>query len=125
MSSNLFPSAVDSHQALRLLKILSCINWSVSLHVMQPGLRGCIEREETSFIVSFCSNFFQPSGACRHLCRESTCSLQSQDQCLFPNFGSCSLEKVGVRGRAAQLKRGSERFEDKLQLFGKTEEKPV
>ena len=30
-----------------------------------------------------------------------------------------------VRGRAAQLKRRSERFEDELQLFGKTEDRPV
>lgn len=57
-------------QLSKLLGIINCINWSVNVYVTQPGLQGCMETENTSFNICWCSNSFQLTGACRHLCKE-------------------------------------------------------
>lgn len=69
MPFRLFPSVVCS-QLSKLLGIINCINWSVNVYVTQPGLQGCMETENTSFNICWCSNSFQLTGACRHLCKE-------------------------------------------------------
>lgn len=93
MPSSLFPSAVCSHLS-KLLEITNCINWSVNVHVTQPALQGCTGIENTSLNICWCSNSFQLTGACKHLCKKkSTALCRGSDH--FSVLGHVPFRKYG------------------------------